>query len=120
MRYLVDEDLATDIARIGRAHRLDIDSVHEIQRESWTDERQLEQAGIEGRCMVSANRDDFRRLTDRFALEGRLHAGVLIVPHSLRRRGAVAVARALVAFNRVRGDFPFEYMWDYLPPVPEQ
>jgi hypothetical protein len=117
MLYLIDEDLATDIARIGRGLGLDVVSVHENDRESWTDEQQLQQAAIEGRCIVTANRDDFRRLTDAFSLENRPHAGVLVVPETLRRRGATAIAYALVAFNRTRGDFPSEYLWDFLQPA---
>ena len=41
MRFVVDEDLATDIAVIGRRFGLDIVSVHENGREEWTDEQQL-------------------------------------------------------------------------------
>jgi hypothetical protein len=51
MRYLLDEDLSTEIARIGRGLGPDIDSVQEIGRRgrTWTNERQLEQAAIDGR-----------------------------------------------------------------------
>jgi len=114
MRYVIDEDLATDIARIARGHGLDVVSVHEIGREKWTDEQQLIQAAEEGRCIVTANRDDFRRLTNEFSANGRPHAGVLVVPNPVRRLGTARIAQALIAFERERGDFPFEYMFDFL------
>lgn len=106
MRYLIDEDLDTSIAIIGRRLGLDVVSAQEAGRKSWTDVRHLRQAAEEARCFVSANRDDFLRLTLQFAASDQPHAGVLIVPYSLRRRGAPVVARALLAFERVRGEFP--------------
>ena len=117
MQYLVDEDLATDIARIGREFGLDIVSIHEIGREEWTDEQQLAQAAVDGRCFITANRDHFEQWTEEFYRSNRPHAGVLIVPLNLRRRGAAAVARALVAFERTRGSFPADYLCDFLQPA---
>src|SRR5215216_7463833 len=116
MKYLVDEDLATDIARIGRRFGLDIVSVHENDREGWTDEEQLVQAAEDDRCIVTANRDHFEAWTREFFFAGRPHAGVLIVPERLRRRGPAAVARALVVFEQARGGFPAEYLCDFLKP----
>jgi predicted nuclease of predicted toxin-antitoxin system len=115
MRFLVDEDLAIDVAIIGRRFGLDVVAVQEVDRRGWTDEQQLAQAAIDGRCIVTANRDDFANLSTQFMEEGRPHAGVLVVPESLRRQGAARMARALVAFNRARGDFPSQFLWDYLP-----
>src|SRR4051812_10226798 len=117
MRYLIDEDLSTEIARIARRRGLDVVSVHEIDREGWTDEQQLVQAAIDGRCFVTANRNHFEDWTRVFFRDSRPHAGVLIVREGLRRRGASAVARALVAFERTRGSFPSEYLCDFLHPV---
>jgi predicted nuclease of predicted toxin-antitoxin system len=117
MQYLIDEDLMTDIAVIGRRLGLDVTSVQELGRKGWTDRALLAQAGLEQRCIVTANRNDFRRFTNAFAAEGRPHAGVLIVPYTLRSRGAVAVARALVAFEQSRGEFPSAYLCDFLRPA---
>jgi hypothetical protein len=115
--FLVDEDLATDIARIGRNLGLDIVSVHENDREEWPDEQQLEQAAVERRCVVTGNRDDFIYWTTRFASEGRPHAGVVIVQKPLRDMGAATIAHALVAFNETRGQFSMEYTYYYLQPA---
>ena len=117
MQFLVDEDLATDIATIGRRFGLDIVSVHENGREEWTDEQQLEQAAIDNRCVVTGNRDDFIDLTNEFAAQGRPHAGVVIVQGALRYAEPVAVVHALVQFDRTRGGFPMEYVYHYLRPA---
>ncbi len=117
MHYVVDEDLATGIARIGRQIGLDIVSVHEIDREGWTDVEQLVQAAVEGRCIIRRNRDEFIAFTVRFAAEGRPHAGVLIVQGALREAGPAAIAHALVAFERARGSLSTEYLSDFLQPA---
>ena len=117
MRYLIDEDLSTNVAVIARGHGLDAVSAQEVNRRGWTEEQQLAQAAEDGRCIVTANRDDFRRLTNEFGASGRPHAGVLVVPETVRRHGATQIARALVAFERERGDFPFEYVFDFLSRV---
>lgn len=117
MRYIIDEDLSTDVARIGRSLGLDVVSVHEIGREEWADEEQLAQAAIDGRCIVTANRNDFERWTQIFFRDMRPHAGVLIVREGLRRRGPAVIARSLLAFERARGSFPSEGLCDFLQPV---
>jgi predicted nuclease of predicted toxin-antitoxin system len=117
MRYLLDEDLSTDVARIGRRLGIDVWSVHEIDREGWTDEEQLAQAAIDERCMVTGNRDDFRNLTNEFFVFGRPHCGVLIVQRALRNADPAAIARALAAFDGARGQFPSDYLCDYLHPA---
>ncbi|MFN8634750.1 MAG: DUF5615 family PIN-like protein [Chloroflexota bacterium] len=120
MLYLIDEDLATDIARIGRRIGLDVLSVHEIGREGWSDERQLETAGREGRCVVTGNRGDFEDLTNQFFLAHRPHAGVLIVQRALRHAPPATVARALLAYEEARGTFPMAYISDYLHPARDE
>jgi predicted nuclease of predicted toxin-antitoxin system len=116
VRYLIDEDL-TDVARVAKGLGLDMLSAQELGRGGWTDEQQLAQAADDGRCIVTANRDDFRRLTDEFAFQERPHAGVLVVAHTLRTRGASAIAHALVAFDRTRERFPTDYLWTFLQPA---
>jgi predicted nuclease of predicted toxin-antitoxin system len=117
MRFLIDEDLSTEIAEIAQQMGLDVVSVQEVGRRGWTDEEHLVQAAEDGRCIVTANRDHFEAWTSEFFYANRPHAGVLIVRESLRRRGSVAVARALVAFERTRGHFPAEYLCDFLQPA---
>jgi predicted nuclease of predicted toxin-antitoxin system len=117
MQYVIDEDLSTEIAPIARGLGVDAVSAQELGRRKWTDEQHLAQAAEDGRCFVTANRDDFRRLTNSFASDGRPHAGVLVAPYTLVRRGSVAVARALAAYERTRGEFPVAYLFDFLRPA---
>lgn len=114
MWYIVDEDLSTEIARIGRRLTLDIVSVHEIGREGWTDEQQLVRAATENRCMVTGNGRDFEYLTRLFYAEGRPHAGVIIVQGALRYADPAAVAHALLRFDRNRRRFPMAHACEYL------
>lgn len=114
MRYLIDEDLSTDVAQIARGLGLDAVSVQEVGRRQWTDEQLLSQAAQEDRCIVTGNRDDFRRLTTQFAAENRPHAGVLVASKPLRDLGATRIARSLAEFDNARGDFPAEYLFDFL------
>lgn len=117
MRYLLDEDLSTEIASIARELGVEIETALDLGRRGWTDEQHLQQAARERRCVVTANRDDFLQLTQTFASEGRPHAGVLIVPHTLRRQSTSAIARAVAAFDRARGDFSSDYLCDFLLPA---
>ena len=116
MRFLVDEDLSTDVARIGRALGLDIISVHEVGRGGLSDPEQLEYAATEGRCMVTRNRNDFIRWTDEFAGAGRPHAGVVIVPRSLLAARSDRIAHALQAFSVRHGDGDTAYLCTFLSP----
>jgi predicted nuclease of predicted toxin-antitoxin system len=118
MRFLIDEDLSTDIARIGRRIGLDVISVHETDHEGWTDEEQLVDAAREGRCIVTGNGRDFEYLTNTFSVDGRPHAGVLIDSRVLRSAHPVAVARAPQAFDVERGVLPMDYVCIYLRPAP--
>src|SRR4051812_17540241 len=116
MLYLIDEDLSTEVAIIARGLGLNAVSVQELRIRGWRDELVLERAAEEGRCVVIGNRDDFMRFTNQFAAEQRAHAGVLVVPHTMVRRGAAAIAHALLAFERTRGGFPMAYVCDFLQP----
>lgn len=117
MQYLIDEDLSTEVAIIARGLGLDAVSAQELRIRGWKDELVLERAARDGRCVVTGNRDDFMRFTNQFAAEERAHAGVLVVPYTMVRRGAAAIAHALRAFERTRGDFPMAYVCDFLQPA---
>ena len=117
MQYLIDEDLSVEIAVVARGLGLDAVGVQELGHKGWKDEDLLALAAQEGRCVVTANRDDFRRFTNSFAAQGLPHAGILVVLYTLGRRGPVAVTRALLAFERARGAFPMAYLFDFLRPA---
>lgn len=56
----------------------------EIELEGLSDPEVLELAAAEGRVLVTANIRDFEPLLREWAGEGRSHAGVILVPSSVR------------------------------------
>ena len=95
MRYYLDEDLSPRIAVLLRAVGLDALSSHECGRNGLDDRTQLGLAALEERSFVTANRDDFIRLTVELFEEQAPHAGVLVIPFSLPGRDFARISRAL-------------------------
>lgn len=95
MRFLLDEDVHPEAARIARGRGVDVVSVHEIARTGLDDESQLRYAAADERAFVTRNRDDFLRLTIEFFRSGRRHAGVLILPRSIPNRQPDRIAAAI-------------------------
>lgn len=95
MRFLLDEDLNPEAAKIARGLDLDAVSVHEIDRRGFSDEDQLRYSIRETRIFVTRNRDDFLRLVIAFYQSGEPLTGVLIVPYSLPNHRPDRIAHAL-------------------------
>jgi hypothetical protein len=113
MRFLLDEDLNPEVAEISRGLEVDTISVHEIDRRGFSDVEQLRFAVSEQRIMVTRNRDDFIRLTVSWFQTGELHAGVLIVPHSLPNHRPDRIAHSLKRWHDRSGD-PGLHFIDFL------
>jgi len=95
VRYLIDEDIAPDVAVIARNLGLDAVSVHEIGRCGLPDEEQFAFAGEQGRIVVTRNRDDFIALVAGAFAAGKQSPGVLIVPRTIAATPTSLVAHAL-------------------------
>ena len=114
MRFYLDENLSEEIAVIARGLGLDVVSSHGSGRDKLTDEDQLTLAAAEGRCVVTANRDDFIRLTNLFFAEQRPHAGVLILPRSIPTNNFARIAHALAGYAAAHTSASTSYLLDYL------
>ncbi len=116
MRFYLDEDLSSEIAKIARARGLDVVSCHELGRNGLSDERQLRFAAEEGRCLVTRNRDDFEEQTVRFFEMEWSHAGLLIVPPSLPSDRFSLIAAALLDYDRQHPEGVPAYTIHFLRP----
>ena len=109
MKYYLDEDISPKIAEILRKYQVDVVSTHEAGMTQTLDREQLEYAALEGRSIVTRNRDDYIRLTVQFFNEFRPHSGVLIIPHTIPGDKFSLIAGALkrYAFEHPSGMEPY-------------
>jgi len=99
MKFYLDEDLSPKIAEILRRSGIDALSAHGAGMCEVSDQRQLEFAATEKRCLVTRNRDDFIRLTVQFFNDQRPHWGVLIVPYTLPGNQFSRIANLIKKFS---------------------
>ncbi len=114
MRFYLDENLSSRIAEIARGLGLDVVSSHELGRNKLSDEEQLRLAALDGRCLVTANRQDLVRITNSFFDAQRPHAGVLIVPGSWNTADFSHIAQALASYARSHASGSTSYLLDVL------
>lgn len=95
MTFYLDEDLAPAIAVSLRKRGVDAVSAHDVGQIGLSDAEQLAFAAGQGRCLVSANARDFRRLGHDAILQGRPHAGIVLCPPRIHGLDIGGVLRAL-------------------------
>lgn len=114
MRFYLDEDLSPRIAVILRRRGIDAVSAHESGGAGLRDRQHLERAAVEGRCLVTRNRDDFIRLTLEFFAHQKPHSGILIVPHRIPPDSFSGIAAALAKYATGNPDDLPAYTVDFL------
>lgn len=96
MKFYLDENLSPQVAEIARGRcGLDVVAAHDIGAFEWSDEEQLRYAAMEGRCLVTRDREDFTALSISAFESQTLHAGVLIIPPSMPNDWFEMIAAAL-------------------------
>jgi predicted nuclease of predicted toxin-antitoxin system len=100
LKYYLDEDISSKVAELLRSKGLDAVSVHERGLAGAQDEEQLKAAALEGRALVTRNRNDFIALTARFYETFQPHCGLVIVPHSISGADFEFLADRLEAFAK--------------------
>ena len=106
MRAILDEQLSARIAVLLRQAGYDVDAV--ADREDLfgrSDRIILEVACSEGRAVVTNNIKDFRPLAAEWLAQGRVHAGLILLP-TTRTRTRNAIAAIAVAIESVLRDHP--------------
>lgn len=96
MKFYLDEDLTPAIATALRKRGMDAVSAHEAGHLGLGDAEQLIFAAGQGRCLVSANARDFRRLGRNAIEQGRPHAGIVLCSPRIHRLDVGTVVKALM------------------------
>jgi hypothetical protein len=96
VKFYLDEDLTPVIAVALRKRGVDAVSAHDGGQIGLGDGEQLAFAAGQGRCLVSANARDFRRLGRGAIEQGRPHAGIVLCSPGVHGLDVGAVVKALV------------------------
>ena len=73
MKFYIDEDLSPMIAEIMRRLGTDAITAHEVGMTGDADEEQLNLAAAQDRCLVTRNRNEFRRIAEALVAFGSLN-----------------------------------------------
>lgn len=106
MKALLDEQLSPQIAVLLRQAGYEVDAV--AAREDLvgrSDQIIFEAASDEGRAVVTNNIKDFRPLAAQWLAQGKVHAGLILLPSS-RTRTRSAIAAVAAAIEIVLRDHP--------------
>ena len=106
MRAILDEQLSPQIAVLLRQAGYDVHAVAGREDLAGRSDRSiLEVACSEGRAVVTNNIKDFRPLAAEWLAQGRVHAGLVLLP-SARTRTRNAIAAVAGAIENVLRDHP--------------
>jgi predicted nuclease of predicted toxin-antitoxin system len=106
VRAILDEQLSLQIAVLLRQAGYDVNAVADrADLVGRSDRIIFEAAFSEGRAVVTNNVKDFRPLAAEWLAEGRVHAGLILLP-STRIRTRHATAAVTAAIENVLRDHP--------------
>src|SRR5215470_4498052 len=106
MRAILDEQLSPQIAALLRKAGYDVAAVADRDDLVGRSDRVIfEVASAEGRAVVTNNIKDFRPLAAEWLSQGRVHAGLILLP-STRTRSRDAIAAVAAAVESVLRDHP--------------
>ena len=96
MKFLLDHDVPTDIARILMNGGHEVSQVREVMTVRASDDVIFDYAQHHHRIVITCNRDDFLRIA-----EGRAHRGVIIL---IRRRSRQSECASLLRLVHNAGE----------------
>jgi predicted nuclease of predicted toxin-antitoxin system len=106
VRAILDEQLSPQIAVLLCQAGYDVDAVADREDLAGRSDRIIfEAACSEGRAVVTNNIKDFRPLAAQWLAQGRVHAGLILLP-SARTRTRNAIAAVAAAIENVLRDHP--------------
>ena len=106
MRAILDEQLSPQIAVLLRQADHDVDAVASREDLAGRGDRIIFEAACgEGRAVVTNNIKDFRPLAAEWLAQGRVHAGLILLP-STRTRTRHAIAAVAAAIEKILRDHP--------------
>lgn len=104
MRAILDEQLSPQIAVLLRKAGYDVDAVAEREDLAGRSDRVIfEVASSEGRAVITNNIKDFRPLAAEWLAQGRVHAGLILLP-STRTRSRHSIAPIADAIENILRD----------------
>ena len=78
IKLYIDEDVWGGLAAALRERGYDAVNVHEMERESYSDDEQLAYAAAEGRAILAYNKRDYVPLARDYFYAGRPHWGIIL------------------------------------------
>jgi predicted nuclease of predicted toxin-antitoxin system len=104
IKLYLDEDVHPDLADAIRQAGFDCRTAAEAGMLGSPDDKQLEYAAGQGRCIVSFNVRDFTTLAVAWAQAGKAHAGIVVARQVSRKGLGQLLTRLLHLLNTTTAD----------------